>query len=141
MVSGKLAQGFTVIEGDNGSVDFDLGHLPLGSHPVHPVQLHGTSRQLWESLRTEVHAGERDYIGPIVVADSNRAIYLTAQLDGQSGVGLLLVTKAEGDASLDGYVRGAPLAPVTNSPRFSDQLVYGAPYQRAVPVPPVCITS
>lgn len=135
-VSGKLAQGFTVIQGDDGSVDFDLGHLPLSSHPVHPMQFHGNNRQLWESQRTEVHTGERDYVGPIVVADGNRAIYLTVQLDGQSAVGVQLVTKAEGDVSLDGYVRGAPLAAVSNTPRFSDQVVYGTPYQRAVPVPP-----
>jgi len=135
MVSGKVAQGFTVIQGDDGSVDFDLGHLPLATRPVHPMQLHGNNRQLWESQRTEVHVGERDYVGPIVVPDSNRAIYLTMQLDGQSAVGVLLVTKAEGDASLDGYVRGVPAAVVTNTPRFSDQVVYAASYQRAVPVP------
>jgi hypothetical protein len=136
MVSGKLAQGFTVIEGDDGSVDFDLGHLPLSSRPVHPMQLHGSNRQLWESQRTEVHTGERDFVGPIVVADASRAVYLTLRVDGQSAVGVLLVTKAEGDASLDGYIRGVPMAVVTNTPRFSDQVVYGAPYQRAIPVPP-----
>jgi hypothetical protein len=135
MVSGKVAQGFTVIQGDDGSVDFDLGHLPLASRPVHPMQLHGSNRQLWESQRTEVHTGERDYVGPIVVPDGNRAIYLTMKLDGQSAVAVLLVTKADGDASLDGYVRGAAIPVVANAPRFSDQLVYAAPYERAVPVP------
>lgn len=134
MVSGKIAQGFTVIQGDDGSVDFDLGHLALGTRPIHPMQMHGSNRQLWESQRTQVHTGERDYVGPIVIADSGRAIYLSMQLDGPATVSVQLVTKIDGDASLDGYVRGAPNTVLSNAPRFSDVLGYAAPYQRAIPV-------
>lgn len=136
MVSGKLAQGFTVIEGDDGSTDFDLGHLPVGTRPVHPFNLHGSSRIQWESERTSVYAGERDFIGPVTVADSGRAIYLTMQLDGQQTVDVLLFGKNEGDAALKLYVDYGAAPPLPFPPRFADVVRYGIQYQRAVPVPP-----
>jgi hypothetical protein len=135
VVSGKLAQGFTVIQGDDGSVDFDLGHLPLGQRPVHPFNVHNSNRIAWESDRTSVYANERDFIGPIAVEASSRAIYLTMQLDGQALVNVALVRKNEGDASLQLYVEYGPAGPLAYPPLFADVVQYGVQYQRAVPVP------
>jgi len=134
MVSGQLAQGFTVIQGDDGSSDFDVGHLAVGQHPAHPFNLHGNSRTTIESQKTEVYSNERDFIGPIVIADSGRAIYLTMQLDGQQAVDVFLVPKNEGDASLQLYVNYGPSGPLAYPPRFSDVVQRGVQYQRAVPV-------
>jgi hypothetical protein len=135
MVSGKLAQGFTVIRGDDGSTDFDVGHLPLGTRPARPFNLHGSNRIVLESDRTSVYVNERDFIGPFAVEDSNRAIYLTMQLDGQPAVNVALVAKNEGDASLQLYVNFGPAGPFAYPPRFADVVLYGVQYQRAVPVP------
>ena len=82
MVSGQLAQGFTVIQGTTGAPTSSVGHLPLGQRPFHPFDVHGANRVTYENQRTEVHAGERDFIGPITVDGSGRAIFLTMQLDG-----------------------------------------------------------
>lgn len=136
MVAGKLAQGFTVIRGDDGSTDFDLGHLPLGTRPAHPFNFHGSNRMVLESDRTSIYANERDFIGPILVEDSNRAIYLTMQLDGQPSVNVALVSLSEGNASLQLYVNYGPAGPLVYPPRFAEVLPYGTNYQRAVPVPP-----
>jgi hypothetical protein len=136
MVSGKLGQGFTVIQGDDGSTDFDLGHLPVGTRPVHPFNLHGSNRLNWESDRTSVYVNERDFIGPIVVQDGNRAIYLTMTVDGQPSVGVALYGKNEGDAALQLYVAYGPAGPLPYPPRFADVVQYGVQYERAVPVPP-----
>ncbi|MBV9950134.1 MAG: hypothetical protein JOZ69_25060 [Myxococcales bacterium] len=135
MVTGKLAQGFTVIQTDDGSTEFDLGHLPVGKRPVHPFNVHGSNRISWESDRTSIYVNERDFIGPIVVADADRAIYLTMQLDGQASVPVLLFGKNEGDAALKLYVNYGPAGPIPYPPRFADVLQYGVQYQRAVPVP------
>ncbi len=91
MVSGELGKGFTVIQGTDGSVDFDLGHLPLGQHPAHPLNLHGKNRVNVESLRTAVASSERDFIGPINVQDGGRALCVTMQLAGQPSVNVLLL--------------------------------------------------
>jgi hypothetical protein len=135
MVSGKLAQGFTVIQNNDGSTDFDLGHLQLGQRPLHPFNVHNTGRLEWESGRTNVYANERDFIGPVVIDGTGRAIYLTMQLDGQQAVNVALVAKSEGDASLQRYVDYGPAGQLVYPPRFADVVQYGVPYQRAVPMP------
>jgi hypothetical protein len=136
MVSGQLAQGFTVIQFDDGASDFDVGHLPLGRRPLHPYSVHGKDRVTVESLRTQVYAGERDFIGPIRVDGSGRAIYTTMQLDGQPSVGVMLIPKPQGDAALQAYVNYGPAGPMPYPPMTSDVIQYGLQYQRAVPVPP-----
>jgi hypothetical protein len=135
MVSGELGQGFTVIQGDDGTTDFDVGHLPLGQHPVHPFNMHGNNRATIESQRTQVNSGERDFIGPINVEGNGRAVYLTMSVDGAQQVDVFLVPKQEGDASLQLYVNYGPAGPLAYPPRFQDVLRYGVQYQRAVPVP------
>jgi hypothetical protein len=134
MVAGQLAQGFTVIQGSDGSVDFDEGHLAIGQKPQHPFDVHGKDRVRVESERTQVYPGERDFIGPITVQDAKRALYLTMQLDGQQAINVLLLPKAQGDQALQRYVQAGPAAPLTSPPQFSDVLQYGVQYQRAVPI-------
>jgi hypothetical protein len=136
MVSGQLGQGFTVIQSDDGSTDFDVGHLQLGQRPARPYSMHGNSRLMWESQRTQVYSNERDFIGPITIQDGGRAIYLTMQLDGAQAVDVFVVPKNEGDASLQAYVNYGPAGPLAFPPRFADVLAYGVQYQRAVPLPP-----
>jgi hypothetical protein len=142
MLSGQLGQGFTVIQFDDGAQDFDLGHVPLGHRPLHPFSVHGGNRATVESLRTQVAAGERDFIGPITVEGDRRAIYTTMMLDGQPSVRVMLVPRPLGDAALQAYVNSAAVGPMPNpgpggsGATPSDTVQYGVQYQRAVPVPP-----
>lgn len=136
MVSGQLAQGFTVIDHGGGNTEFGVGHLALGQHPPHPFDLHGSSRRTFENLQTEVHGGERDFIGPISVEGFGRAIFLQMHLGGVQSVDVFVVPKAEGDASLRLFVQYGGAGPLAFMPRFSDVVRYGQEYERAVPVPP-----
>jgi hypothetical protein len=135
MVSGQLTQGFTVIQEANGSVDFSIGHLPLGQRPFHPYDLHGQNRVTYENLRTEVHTNERDFIGPITIDGANRALFLQMHLDGVQAVDVFVVPKAEGDASLQLYYQYGAIGPLAVPPRFADVVQAGVEYQRAVPLP------
>jgi hypothetical protein len=135
MVSGQLTQGFTVIQENDGSIDFSVGHLQLGTRPFHPYDMHGQNRVTYENLRTEVHTGERDFIGPVTVDGSGRAIYVQAHLDGVQAVDVFVVPKAEGDASLQLYYQYGPVGPMAYPPRFADIVQAGVEYQRAVPLP------
>jgi hypothetical protein len=135
MVAGQLGQGFTVIQNTDGSTDFSMGHLPLGQRPFHPYQARGNNRVTFESLRTTVHSNERDFIGPITVDGSGRAVYLQMHLDGVPQADVFLVPKSEGDASLQLYTQYGPAGPLAYPPRFSDVVQAGIEYQRAVPVP------
>jgi hypothetical protein len=135
MVSGQLSQGFTVIQYDDGSTDFSIGHLPIGQRPFHPLSVHGSDRITYENLRTEVHTGERDFIGPIQVDGSGRALFLQMHLDGIQSVDVLVVPKAQGDASLQLYFQYGPVGPLAAPPPFADVVHYGVEYQRTLPVP------
>jgi hypothetical protein len=135
MVSGQLTQGFTVIQETNGSIDFSIGHLPLGQHPFHPYDMHGQNRITVENLRTEVHTNERDFIGPVTIEGNNRALYLQMHLDGVQAVDVFVIPKVEGDASLQLYYQYGAIGPLAYPPRFADIVQAGVEYQRAVPLP------
>jgi hypothetical protein len=136
IVSGQLSQGFTVIQESNGSVDFSVGHLQLGQRPFHPYDQHGASRVTYENLRTEVHTGEREFIGPITVDGSGRAIFMQMHLDGVPAADVFVIPKLQGgDASLQLYYQYGPVGPLASPPIFSDVVQAGVEYQRAVPLP------
>jgi hypothetical protein len=136
MVSSQLAQGFTVIQGDDGSTDFDVGHLALGQRPSHPFDLHGGGRVMVDSQRVQVYSNERDFIGPIEIKDSGQALYLTASLDGAQAVDLMILPKAMGDPALQAYITVGPVGALPGMPPFSQVLTFGTQYQRAVPLAP-----
>ncbi len=135
LVSGKLGEGFTVIRDSDGNNDFGLGTIPMGQHPSHPFDLHGADRVTYENLRTEVHQNEREFIGPIEVTDSGRAIYLTASVDGAQAIDVLLMTKQDGDVSLGLYYNYPMIGPLNANVILSDVVTAGQKYQRTVPVP------
>jgi hypothetical protein len=134
LVSGKLAEGFTVIVDPHQSADFAVGMIPLGQRPMHPFNVHGTDRITYENLRTEVHQGERDFIGPIEITEDHRALYLTATVDGAPAVTLYLMTKKDGDVSLGLYYNYPQIGPL-NAPVLLTQIIpAGKPYNQTIPV-------
>ncbi|MGH7440785.1 MAG: hypothetical protein ACRENE_34270 [Polyangiaceae bacterium] len=136
MVQSQIGQGFTVIQDPSGTTDFTVGHLPLGQRPFHPYDMHGSSRVTYENQRTAVHAGERDFIGPIDIEGSGRALYLQMRVDGAPAVDVMLATKQEGDASLQLYTQYPQAGPLAYPPRISDVVQTGQNYQRALPLAP-----
>ncbi|MDB4944864.1 MAG: hypothetical protein JWP97_4398 [Labilithrix sp.] len=137
LVGKKLGEGFTVIHYTENNVDeFGLGIIALGKKPFHPYQVHGTDRITYENERTEVHQNQRDFVGPIKVEDSGRSIFVTAQLDGAPAIDVMVMRKAEGDASLQLYYEYPASGPLAGPPIAGDVLQQGLEVMRAVPVPP-----
>lgn len=139
MVSKKLQEGFTVIarDGTEANVDFALGIVPLGKRPFHPYQVErGDGKITYENERTEVHQNQRDFIGPIVVEDTGRALYITAAVDGVPAVDVLVMRKAEAEQSLQYYFEYPQAGPLAGPPLASDVLSNGNPLKRAIVVPP-----
>jgi hypothetical protein len=134
LLATELAKGFTVIRDPNGNADFGLGVIDVGKHPQKPWDVHGSSKLTYENLRTEVHQNQRDFVGPIVIEDSGRALYVTATLDGLDAVDVLLLAKAEGEASLGYYLNYGASGPLAGNPVFSDVVHAGARYSRPIPV-------
>jgi hypothetical protein len=136
LVSGKLGEGFTVIRDSSGSAEFGLGIVEVGKRPFHPFDVHGDNRITYENLRTEVHQNERDFIGPIEVKDSGRALYVMAQLDGIPAIDLLVMDKAPAEASLRYYFDYPAAGPLAGPPRVSDVVQAQLPFTHTIPVPP-----
>lgn len=133
----KLQEGFTVIRFTETSTDeFGLGIIPIGQKPFHPFQVHGNDRITYENERVEIHQNQRDFIGPIVVEDEGRSLYVTASVDGAPAVDMLIMRKAEGEASLNLYYEYAQSGPLAAAPMAGDIVQAGTQLKRAVPVPP-----
>jgi hypothetical protein len=81
-----------------------------------------------------VHTGERDFIGPITVDGSGRAIFLKMHLEGVQAADVFVIPKSEGDASLQLYTQYGVAGALAYAPRFADVVQTGVEYQRAVPV-------
>ncbi len=135
LVTTELQKGFTVIRESNGSADFGLGVIEKGGHPAHPFDVHGSSKLSYENTRVEVHQNQRDFIGPIVVEDSGRALYVTGTVDGIQAVDVLFMRKSEAEQSLDYYLNYGQVGPLAGAPFVSDVLQMRVPYTRTLPVP------
>ncbi|CAN5842311.1 hypothetical protein BH11MYX4_BH11MYX4_04960 [soil metagenome] len=137
LVGKKLSEGFSVIHyTETNTDDFGLGIIPVGQKPFHPYQVHGADRITYENERTEVHQNQRDFVGPISVEDSGRSLFVTAQMDGAPAIDMLIMRKAEGDASLQLYYEYAQSGPLAAPPIAGEILQQGVEVKRAIPVPP-----
>ena len=83
-----------------------------------------------------MHQNQRDFVGPIKVEEDGRSLYVTAQLDGAPAIDVLLMRKAEGDASLQLYYEYPQSGPLAAAPIVADVVQQGVEVKRAIPVPP-----
>lgn len=135
MVSSQLRRGFTVIRYDRaGEMDFAMGLLPLGQRPFRPFQVVSSERVLLDNDRTELHAGQQDYIGGYTVEKSNQALFITATLDGAPAVDIFLLPKPTGDGLLQQYTRH-PGPAVFQSAPYAATLQAGQTLTQFIPVP------
>lgn len=137
LVNAQLRQGFTVIMESNQQADFGLGMIERGKRPVHPFDVHGSGKIQYENIRTDVHVNERDFVGPIVIDDANRAIFVQAQLDGTQAIDVMFMAKQEADVALDQYLQIAQASPLPMPPSFGGDVIQaGVPYNGFRKVPP-----
>jgi hypothetical protein len=107
----EIARGFTVIREPNGAVQVSLGLLAAGEQPLVPFAYHGDGEALVFNDRSELHQGQRDYLGPITVEDSAQQIHMDARLEGASAIDVLLLPKRVAEVWLAAYQRHAQATP------------------------------
>lgn len=135
VVSSALVRGFTVVHNDKGD-DFTLGQLQPPEKPHHPFEVKDSDRFTFANETVELHANERDYLGPFEVPKGGQALYLTFQLQGPSPVGVYVVDKRTGDAWREGYQTGQPLGPPPGPIYASGAIRPGAQDGRRFPLQP-----
>jgi hypothetical protein len=134
LVDGQLKRGFTVIRYDeNGETDFGLGYIPKGQKPFKPFVVNSEDKITLADDRTEVHTGQMDFIGGFEVPDDDKALYLTASVDGAPAVDAFLVPKSIGDTMIENYVRQAGPTPLTAQPILDEAIAAGQLWKRYVP--------
>jgi hypothetical protein len=135
LLAAELQKGFTVIREKDGNADFGMGVVDTGKKPLRPWDVHGANRITYENTRSEIHQNQRDFIGPIYVEDDGRAIWATVRLDGVDGADLLVLNKADGEASLASYIANGTAGPLTGTPIFSDVVQNGVQWTKPITVP------
>lgn len=133
----QLERGFTVIRHSaRGEVEFSPGLIPLGQRPFRPFQVKRSDKLTVDNDRTEVHAGQQDFVGGIVVPDSDRRLFLTLSLDGAPAVDVLVVSESEGQRLTRAYVTQRGGARLSSAPLIDAELRADSPLQVAINVPP-----
>jgi hypothetical protein len=136
LVQGQLQRGFTVIRyGSEGETDFGLGYIPKGQKPFTPFQIANSDKLTLANDRTEVHAGQQDFIGGFEVKEAGQALYLTMTLDGAPAVDVFVVSKGVGDQMIDQYVRQPGPAALGFAPALDEVLPAGQVWKRFIRVP------
>ena len=134
VVAAELTRGFTVIRQGDGTVDFGLGMIEKGKKPFHPYQIHGTSKTVLANERIEVHAGQREYLGPFEVDAQGRALFLTIQVDGAEAVDVMAVPRDTGEQWLSLYIHQPATTPPLYPPLLDDVAASAQPYRKTLPV-------
>jgi hypothetical protein len=135
ILDAQLKRGFTVVRySERGETEIGMGLVPLGQHPFRPYQVQKTERVTLDNDRTEVHAGQQDFIGSIVVSEDEQALFITATVDGSPAVDLLLLPQQQADVLLSSYttVKG-PTAPP--SAPFAAVVQAGQTLRQYIPLP------
>jgi hypothetical protein len=135
LLSGKLNEGFTVIREKRQNVDVGLGTIPLGQRPVHPFDVHGSSRLVYENLRVEVDQEERDFVGPIEVTESGRALYVQATMQGVPAIDLMVMKKEDADVSLGLYYNYGGAGPLDANVLQASVVPAEQPFTQVISVP------
>ncbi len=137
VVDHQLRRGFTVIRwSDKGETEFGMGIIAAGERPFRPFDVKTEDKIVVANDRTEVHAGQQDYIGAFNVEDDDQALYLTLAVDGAPAIDVLLLAKGTGDALVGQYVQQPGGQPVQTGALLDEAAAQGALWKRYVNVPP-----
>jgi hypothetical protein len=134
VVASELTRGFTVLRQSDGGVDFGLGIIDKGKKPFHPYEVRGTDKVTLANERLEVHAGQREFLGPFEVDGDGRALFFTIGIDGAQALDVFLLPKDSGDVWLSQYIHQPATAPPPYPPLMQDVVAAVAPWRKALPV-------
>jgi hypothetical protein len=134
VVAAELTRGFTVIRRGDGTVDFGLGLIEKGKMPFHPYQIRGTAKTVLANERIEVHARQREFLGPFEVDSQGRALFLTVGVDGAEGVDVMVVPRDAGEQWLSLYIHQPMTTPPPYPPLLADVAFSAQPYRKMLPV-------
>jgi len=123
----QLEGGFTVVRESDGAVSFSLGVLEKGAQPPKPFAPGESDWKVLVNDRSELHHGQLDFLGPFQIAEAGEALHLTMNAEGASGIDVLVLPKATGDAWIGTYERQAAVTPPPGAALIDEQVTAAAP--------------
>ena len=109
IVSGQLSNGFTVVRTDQGDA-FAMGILTPPDRPKGPMTIEDDERYVFANETTEVHVSQVDFLGPFVITDADRKLFLRSRLQGPT-LDVFVMSRKAADTWREQLQRGAPLGP------------------------------
>jgi hypothetical protein len=107
MAGSEIARGFTVVRTDDGD-DFAMGILSPPARPPRPFSP-GKDHVLLAADTIELHASEREYLGPFFIDGSDQALFTKLRV-AAAPVSTFLIDKGTGDLWMQPYLGAQPLA-------------------------------
>ena len=131
----EIGRGFTVMRQANGDIEFGVGLVEVGERPAKlaPKADDGTAVLLAD--RTELHRGQRDFLGPLEVPKGAR-LRLQVGVDGAPAADVLLLPRGLAEPWLTAYVGQPTLTAPPGQPLTDDAVVPGRVLRRELIVPP-----
>lgn len=135
IINAQLGRGFTAIRYDaDGHTDFALGLVDIGTRPFRPFTVSTSPRKTVANGRTELFAGQQDFLGKLRVA-KDEAITITLMVEGSEGVDFALLSDAQGKPYLNEYIRTPGTTALQVVPTFEASAGAGNPTRAQVRVP------
>lgn len=134
IASSQLLSGFTVVRTEEGD-SFSLGILSPPERPREAFASGGEGRVLVASEVVEIRPEQVDFIGPIIVEDSDLAVFFKYGVQGP-GAEAHVYNRYEADAFRERLQTGAPIEPPLAGPIVTFPLPSGATGEQRVPLPP-----
>jgi hypothetical protein len=103
LLSAALRDGFTVKRNPDSQTDFRAGIVQLGTWPRQSYTADGSALVLAND-RTEVHEGQRDFLGPFEITDSDHALFTSVKIDGAPALNVLVVDDAVARTWIDQFL-------------------------------------
>jgi hypothetical protein len=141
ILEGQLARGFTVVREPDGAVSFSMGLAKKGERAPAPFDTRNARHPVVANDRAELHAAQRDYLGPYTLDGEGRALVVTAVVEGAPSVDVLVVATATGESWLAQYERYLETGPAPGPTLYEDTVLASAGEVGMVPGAPPATTA
>ncbi len=135
IIQAQLGRGFTAIRYDaDGHTDFALGLIDPGDRPFRPYTVLSSPRTTEANGRTELFAGQQDFVGRIHVG-SGEKVMITLRLEGTDSIDFALLSEASATPHLRDYLSKPGSLRAKTVPSFLAKATSSVPTRAAIKVP------
>ncbi len=111
IVTSELTRGFTVVHNEDSGNEFGLGIVLPPQRPRRPYDTSEDDAFTFSNETVEIFAGQRDYLGPFTLPESDQKLVLKLSVDGPNGLDVLVLQRGYGDAWREAYQTGRDAGP------------------------------